>query len=167
MTTVSRGRHKALVTSDVGGPLEAATTDLICQSKAQSVVCDGYPTYQLGQFATDFDLVRSMVNVCRILAAPGLKTLVLDHHVCRDYRYPAYFRPAYAKARQLKKQFGTAAEVLGRTSAVLEGYQNYGPTRWQKWVPLETADARKVLERAVAESKLDKTWLDSFDRWVA
>jgi len=166
MTSVNWGKEKVLVTSDVGGPLENATTDAICSSKAQTVVIDGYPTYLLGQFATDFDLVRSIVNVCRILAAPAVKTVVIDHHMARDYRYPAYFRLAYDKAKQLKKQFGTAAEVLGRTSAVLEGYQNYGPTRWQKWAPLELADARAVLERAVAEGKLDKDWLSLFDKWV-
>jgi len=167
MTAVNWGREKVLVTSDVGGPLEPATTDLICSAKAQTVVLDGYPTYLLGQFATDHDLVRSIVNLCRILAAPGLKTLVADHHVCRDYRYPAFFKLVYDKARQLKKQFGTAAEVMGKTSAVMEGYQNYGPTRWHKWFPLEAADARAVLERAVAEGKLDKDWPELFDRWVA
>jgi len=167
MTSVSWRREKVLVTSDVGGPLETATTDIICSSKAQTVVVDGYPTYHLGQFATDYDLVRSIVNLCRILAAPGLKTLVADHHLCRDYRYPAFFKLVYDKARELKKQFGTAAEIMGRASAVLEGYQNYGPTRWHKWFPLEAADARKVLERAVAEGKLDKDWLPAFDRWVA
>jgi predicted metallo-beta-lactamase superfamily hydrolase len=167
MTAVSRGREKVLITSDVGGPLEAATTDLICAANAQTVVVDGYPTYHLGQFATDYDLVRSIVNLCRILAAPGLKTLVADHHLCRDYRYPAFFKLVYDKANQLKRQFGTAAEILGRTSAVLEGYQNYGPTRWHKWFPLEAVDARSVLERAVAEGKLDRNWLVAFDRWVA
>jgi len=167
MTEVSWGKEKVLITSDVGGPLEPATTDIICASRAQTVVVDGYPTYLLGQFATDFDLVRSIVNVCRILAAPAMRTVVLDHHMARDYRYPAYFRLIYNKAKQLKKQFGTAAEVMGKTSAVLEGYQNYGPTRWNKWFPLEAADARAVLERAVAEGKLDKEWPALFDRWVA
>ncbi len=166
MTAVNRGKEKVLITSDVGGPIETATTDLICSAKAQTVVVDGYPTYHLGQFATDYDLVRSIVNLCRILAAPGLKTLIADHHLCRDYRYPAFFKLVYDKAKQLKKQFGTAAEVMGKTSAVLEGYQNYGPTRWHKWFPLEAPDARAVLERAVAEGKLDKDWPSLFDRWV-
>jgi len=166
MTEVSWGREKVLVTSDVGGPLEVATTDAICSAKAQTVVVDGYPTYLLGQFATDHDLVRSMVNVCRILAAPAVKTVVLDHHMARDYRYPAFFKLVYEKAKKLGKQFGTAAEVMGRTSAVLEGYQNYGPTRWRKWFPLEAADARAVLERAVASGKLNQDWLAAFDRWA-
>ncbi len=167
MTSVSWGKEKVLITSDVGGPLETATTDIICASKAHTVIADGYPTYHLGQFATDYDLVRSIVNLCRILAAPGLKVLIADHHLCRDYRYPAFFKLVYDKAKQLKKQFGTAAEVMGKTSLVLEGYQNYGPTRWHKWFPLEATDARAVLERAVAEGKLDKEWPSLFDRWVA
>ncbi|MBN2464516.1 hypothetical protein JXD38_02675 [candidate division WOR-3 bacterium] len=176
MTSVSWGKEKVLVTSDVGGPLETSTTDAIYSAKAQTVIVDGYPTYHLGQLAsatpvrqhaTDYDLVRSIVNLCRILAAPGLKTLVADHHLCRDYRYPAFFKLVYDKAKQLKKQFGTAAEILGKTSAVLEGYQNYGPTRWHKWFPLEARDARAVLERAVAEGRLDKEWTALFDRWVA
>ena len=167
MTEVSWDREKVLITSDVGGPLETATTDLIVDAKARTVVIDGYPTYMLGQFATDHDLVRSIVNVCRILAAPAVKTVILDHHMARDYRYPAFFKLVYDKARQLKKQFGTAAEIMGKTSAVLEGYQNYGPTRWHKWFPLEAADARVVLERAVAEGKLERDWPELFDRWVA
>jgi len=166
MTEVSWGKEKVIVTSDVGGPLEPATTDLIVNAKARTVVVDGYPTYMLGQFATDHDLVRSIVNVCRIMAAPAVKTVILDHHMARDYRYPAFFKLAYEKAKKLGKQFGTAAEIMGRTSAVLEGYQSYGPTRWHKWFPLEAADARTVLERAVADGKLDKEWPSLFDRWV-
>ncbi len=166
MTEVSRGREKVLVSSDVGGPLTKETTDLVVASKAQTVILDGYPTYLLGQFATDFNLVRSIVNVCRILAAPAVKTLVLDHHMARDYRYPAFYKLAYDRARSLGKRFGTAAEILGRTSAVLEGFQNYGPTRWHKWAPLERDEARKVLARARDEGQVSSDWLDEFDRWV-
>jgi predicted metallo-beta-lactamase superfamily hydrolase len=166
MTEVTWGKDRVLVSSDVGGPLTRETTDLIVGAKAHTVILDGYPTYLLGQFATDFDLVRSITNVCRILATPAVKTLVLDHHMARDYRYPAFYKLAYDKAKALGKTFGTAAEVLGRTSMVLEGFQNYGPTRWQKWAPLVRADARKVLERARDEGRLSPDWLDAFDRWV-
>lgn len=166
MTQVSRGREKVLITSDVGGPLTTDTTDLICGAKAQTVVLDGYPTYLLGQFATDFNLVRSIVNVCRILESRDLRTLVIDHHLARDYRYPAFFKLAYDKAAKMKKQFGTVAEIQGSRSLVLEGYQNYGPTKWQKWFPLESAGARAVLERAVAEDRLGAEWLAAFDRWT-
>lgn len=161
MTEVKRGRERVLVTSDVGGPTTTETTELICSSRAQTVILDGYPTYQLGRFALELDLVKSITNVGRILAMPGLKTLVLDHHVARDYRYPALLKLCYSQAKRLKKRFGTAAELAGRTSMVLEGLKNYGPTKWHKWAPLERADARRILEKGA-----DPAWLQAFDRWV-
>ena len=95
-----------------------------------------------------------------------LKTLVVDHHMARDYRYPALFRLAYEKAGKLRKKFGTAAELLGRTSAVVQGYQDYGPTKWHHWAPMEKDPARKVLEWAVSQGKVNPLWLKAFDRWV-
>ena len=38
MTTVSHGKEKALITSDVGGPLEVATTDIIRMSVQSAIV---------------------------------------------------------------------------------------------------------------------------------
>ncbi len=166
MTEIKRGREKLLITSDVSGPTEKETTDLICASKAQTVILDGYPTYQLGRFATDFDLVRSIINICRILATKQLKTLVIDHHMARDYRYPALLKLAYGKAKALGRQFGTAAEITGRTSAVLQGYQDYGPTKWQHWTPLDANQARKTLEKAIAGNEVEPDWLKQFDRWT-
>lgn len=166
MTDVKRGRERVLVTSDVIGPTETATTDLICTSGARELVIDGYATHLLGRFATDLELIKSIVNLCRILAQKPLRTLCLDHHAARDYRYPAFLRLVYDKARQLKKRFGTAAELAGRTSMVLEGYQDYGPTRWHKWQPLDRDTCRRTLEEAVAAGTLDPVWLVSLDRWV-
>ncbi|MEO0080192.1 MAG: MBL fold metallo-hydrolase [candidate division WOR-3 bacterium] len=167
MTEVSRGREKVLVTSDISGPTEPATTDAICAANARDLVIDGYPTFLLGQSGPDVGLVQSIVNLCRILAQRSVKSLVVDHHLCRDYRYPVLLKLAYDKARQLKKRFGTAAELQGRTSAVIEGYQNYGPTRWHRWQPLELDSARQILEQAVNQKRLKSDWLTAFDRWVA
>ncbi len=167
MTEVSRGREKVLVTSDVCGPVTRETAKLICAARARAVILDGYPTYHLGQFATDYELVQSITNTCRILAAPGLQTLVVDHHLLRDYRYPAFFKLVLDKAAKSKVKFGTAAEMLGRRPVTLEGYQNYGPTRWTKWFPLEAPDARAILEKAVATGRADADWLADFDRFVA
>jgi predicted metallo-beta-lactamase superfamily hydrolase len=166
MTQVSRGRERVLVTSDVGGPLDDATVEAIIGARAATVILDGYPTYKLGQFATDHDLVRSITSICRVLAARDVRAVVIDHHLARDYRYPAYFRLAYDKARALGKRLGTAAELNGRTSAVLQGYQDYGPTRWHKWAPLERDEARGVLQRAIGAGSLPASVLADFDRWV-
>jgi predicted metallo-beta-lactamase superfamily hydrolase len=167
MTEVKRGREKLLCSSDVCGPILASTAERIAKSGAGTVILDGYPTTLLGQFETDIDLVRSVINACRILASKRLATLVLDHHHCRDYRYPAFYRLVYDKATQLKKEFGTAAELAGRTSAVLRGYQDYGPTRWKKWMPLDLKACREAIERAAPDPGTRKTLLRDLDRWVA
>jgi predicted metallo-beta-lactamase superfamily hydrolase len=167
MVEVKRGKEKVLVSSDVCGPTEKTTTDLVCASKARTVVLDGYPTAHLGRFASDFDLVRSIINVCRVLATKELETLVLDHHLCRDYRYPAFFKLVYAKAKQLKKAFGTAAELMERKTAVLQGYQDYGPTKWKKWFPLDIDGARDVLKEAIESGRAGMAILKELDRWVA
>ncbi|MEO0086240.1 MAG: hypothetical protein ABIK37_06360 [candidate division WOR-3 bacterium] len=166
MTDVKRGRERVLVTSDVIGPTETGTADLICAANCRDLVIDGYASYLIGRFATDIELVKSIVNLCRILAQKSVKTVCLDHHAARDYRYPAFLRLVYDKARQLQKRFGTAAELAGRTSVVLEGYQDYGPTRWHKWQPLDLAACRRTLEQAVAAAALDPAWLTALDRWV-
>lgn len=167
MTEISRGKEKVLITSDVSGPVEKETADLICAAKAQTVVLDGYPSAVMNQSGPDLNLVRSIINVCRILAQPELSTLVIDHHMARDYRYPAFYKLAYDKAKELGKRFGTAAEVAaGRTSMVLEGLKNYGPTKWQRWFPLDHKHARRILESAAARDKAGKDSLAAFDRWV-
>jgi len=166
MTTIRCGRDKVLVSSDVCGPLLQDTTDLVCSSRAQDVILDGCPTTHLGQFATDADLVISIINVCRVLEMKGLKTLVFDHHHCRDYRFPAFYRLCYEKAEKLGRKFGTAAEILGRTSAAVQGLADYGPTKWRKWAPLGADECRKVLEQAIARSEIEPSWLDSFTRFV-
>jgi len=167
MTDVRRGRERVLVTSDVIGPTETGTADLICAADCRDLVIDGYATSLIGRFASDVELIKSIINLCRILAHKTVRTVCLDHHAARDYRYPAFLRLAYDKARQLKKRLGTAAELAGKTSLVLEGYQNYGPTRWHKWRHLDLDTCRRTLEAAIAAGTLDPAWLTSLDRWVA
>ncbi len=166
MTEISRGREKVIVTSDVCGPVSRATAELICQARPSTVVLDGYPTYQLGQFAADHELVQSIINTIRILSAPGLKELVIDHHLARDYRYPAFYRLVFDRAAGGKVRLATAAEMLGQRPAALEGYQNYGPTRWTRWTPLDAESARAVLTKAVAAGRTTADWLDEFDRFL-
>lgn len=168
MTTLNRGREALLISSDVCGPVEEPTAELIIASRARTVVLDGYPTHILqGQGTPMEDLLRSIINACRILHSRQLKTLILDHHPCRDYRYPAFLKLVYDKANQLGKRFGTAAELAGDRSAVLRGYGDYGPTRWKKWQPLDTELGRQLLGRAVAERRLPETVVRDFERWVA
>ncbi|MBM3314305.1 hypothetical protein FJY71_00485 [candidate division WOR-3 bacterium] len=163
MTEVERGRTKVLIASDIAGPTERRTAELIASLGARDIILDGYPTYGLGRFANECDLVRSIINVCRILAAAGLKTLCIDHHLARDPRYPAFFRLCYEKAAVLKKRFGTSAELAGCTSAVLEP----GPAGRDSGPTLGLPECRSILRQAVATGNLESDWLSDLDRFVA
>ncbi|MGQ9708528.1 MAG: hypothetical protein ACUVUR_06605, partial [bacterium] len=126
MTTIRRGREKVLVTSDIAGPADPKTAEQICAQAPDAAVIDGYPSFLMSSPETDLEFIKSIINLCRILTLPGLKTLVFDHHIARDYRYPALFKIVYEKAASLKKRFGTAAEMVGEKSTVLEGLKYYG-----------------------------------------
>ncbi len=166
MTDVKRGKERVLVSSDIAGPVDETTTDRICQINPREAAIDGYPSSLSDSPATDLELLKSIINISRILHLPGLKTLVLDHHLARDYRYPALWQIVYRKAAELKKRFGTAAELKGEKSLVLEGLQNYGTTRYHRWQPVTADTARALLAKKVTEGKIAADWLTAFDRWV-
>lgn len=166
MVYVKRGKETVLISSDVAGATDPVTVDTISALNPVTAVIDGYPSYLGNSPAIDIEVIKSIINLCRLLALPHLKTLIVDHHFARDYRYPALFQLLYRKGKQLKKKFGTAAEIVGKRSAVLEGLEKYGTTRWPRWQPIGINEAQRALEKAVAEASLDKKWLDEFYRWV-
>ncbi|NPV14657.1 hypothetical protein HPY86_06975 [candidate division WOR-3 bacterium] len=166
MTDVRRGKESVLISSDVAGPIDDEVTTAICQLNPQQAVIDGYPSFLQGDPVTDIDLLKSIINLCRILSLPALKTLILDHHIARDYRYPALFKLLYDKAKKLKKQFGTVAELTGQNSVVIDALKNYGTTRWHRWQPIELETARTSLEKALTRGKLTPEWLNAFNRWI-
>lgn len=155
VSDIKLGPERVVIASDVAGPTVRSTTDYICRLGATHVILDGYPTYQRDRFATNSGLVRSLVNVCRILGQPGLKSLVVDHHLARDPNYPALFELAYQQARILRKAFGTAAELAGKQSTVLSSQQSDAVS-----TRLDLSTARNILSSSDAE------WLADFDRWV-
>lgn len=167
MVYVKRGKETVLVSSDVAGPTDPVTVDAIAALNPVTAVIDGYPSFLQSSPATDSEIIKSIINICRLLALPNLKTLIVDHHFARDYRYPALFQLLYLKGKELKKKFGTAAEIMGQRSAVLAGLENYGTTRWQRWQPIGIKEAQRMLEKAAAEASLEQKWLNEFHRWVA
>lgn len=166
MTEVKRGKECILISSDVAGPIEPEVSEAVWRIRPRVAVIDGYPSFLQSAPTGDIDLLKSIINLCRILSLPELKTLILDHHSARDYRYPAFYKLLYQKVQKLKKNFGTVAELAGGKSIALYGLENYGTTRWHRWQPLELEPVRALLEKSIAEGKLSSEWLDAFDRWV-
>ncbi len=159
MTEVCRGQNRILISSDVAGPVDAETTDLIASIKPGVLIIDGYPTMLHAYPETSIPFVISLVNIIYLLLLSSVEVLVLDHHPARDYRYPALLLPLYQIARKLKKQFGTAAEVSGMKSVVLSALEHYGTTRWHHWQPLTTEMLARLLEEAMNSGIIKQTWL--------
>ncbi len=166
MTEVKRGRENILFTSDVAGLTDENTTTAIHAIKPRQAIIDGYPSFLHSAPATSPGFIKSIINLCRILALPELNTLILDHHLARDYRYPALFKLVYAKAAKLKKNFGTAAEIAGGRSAVLKAMEDYGTTRWHRWFPVELDTARTTLEKLITAGRITPDWLNALEKWV-
>jgi predicted metallo-beta-lactamase superfamily hydrolase len=161
MTEITRGRDKLLVSSDVAGPIDDQTTDLIANVQPRVAIIDGYPTFLHSNPNSDLQLLISMFNLTHLLLIPAIEILILDHHSARDYRYPALFRPIYRLAERLKKKFGTAAEILGHRSAVLTALEDYGTTRWHRWQPLDAPAISALVQEAIASGKIKTRWLAS------
>ncbi|MEO0009043.1 MAG: MBL fold metallo-hydrolase [candidate division WOR-3 bacterium] len=159
MTEVCRGRNRILISSDVAGPVDVETADLIASIKPGVLIIDGYPTMLHSYPATSIPFVISLVNIIYLLLLPSVEVLVLDHHPARDYRYPALLLPLYQIARKMKKQLGTAAEVSGMKSAVLNALENYGTTRWHRWQPLTIEMFARLLDEALNSGNIRPAWL--------
>ncbi len=164
MTEVKRGRGKIIISSDIAGPTDEKTTELILSAAPQIAIVDGYPTFLNPTPHNEPDFIKSLINLCQILSLPSLDTLIVDHHLARDYRYAALIKPVYQFAARIRKKFGTAAEVNGSRSAVLQGLEDYGTTRWHRWYPLDFENLRLTIQNAINQKKLSTEWLEKFDR---
>lgn len=159
MTEITRGRERIIVSSDVAGPIDDQTTNLIASIQPQVAIIDGYPTFLEPNPNTDLRFIISLINITYLLMLPSLKILILDHHHARDYRYPALFKPIYRLAEKIKKRFGTAAEILGHRSLAVTGLENYGTTRWHRWQPVESDTINTIVQMAISSGKIEPHWV--------
>ena len=161
MVTVQDDDKKVLYTSDIDGPIQEKTVDLIIDENPDVLIVDGPPTYLLGYIVAYYNLAISVVNMCRIIDETNTKLIVIDHHLLRDYRYKDLFYEVYNKAKKSNRKVCSAAEVMGKTPMVLEGYTKNGTTRWKNWRRFEKKDIISVLENATENGLIDIKWLES------
>jgi len=159
MVTIDDGERRLLHTSDVDGPVLREVADEIIEIDPDILIIDGPPTYLLGFIFAYYNLARSIVNLCRIIEESRAETIVLDHHLVRDYRYPELLHLVYLKARELDRRVCTAAELMGLRPKALEAYEAHGPTRWRDWSRLDCCDVLRILEEAVEKGLIEEGWV--------
>jgi len=133
VAVIIENREKIFFTSDIDGPYVEEYADMIVEEKPDILVIDGPATYLLGYIMSYENLKKSIKNLKKIVEKADFKTMLLDHHLLRDYRYKNLLHEVYETGEKLGKNVLTAAEYSGRKPAVIEGYERYGPTKWKEW----------------------------------
>ncbi len=116
MVAVESGGRRVLHTSDVDGPVEESTAELIISFSPDEVFIDGPATYFLGYRFSIENLRRAERNLLRI--AESVEGIVVDHHLLRDLRYREMLPSLYGSY-----DVQTFAEYLGVEVNMLEAHR--------------------------------------------
>lgn len=130
MVIVEERGQKILYSSDVDGPYIKEYAKTMINEKPNIIILDGFPSYLLGFLASHKNLrvvIRNTINILKSVEAK----IILDHHLLRDYRFKNIYHEVYKTANELGRTVHTAAEEVGKEPMVLQGYKNFGPTRWK------------------------------------
>ncbi|MGD2141949.1 MAG: hypothetical protein PVH79_00540 [Candidatus Bathyarchaeota archaeon] len=108
-----------LYTSDVQGPQLEEHVKFIQEKKPETLFVDGPSTYFDSPFS-DFELVRAIRHLIKILRGEGVERLVIDHHLARDLEYRVKISPVIEAGEEVGVWVGVAAEFLDIEPNLLE-----------------------------------------------
>lgn len=117
-TIVEYKGEKLIHSSDLDGPIIEDYADWIIRENPDVLILDGPMTYMRGYLLTKITMKRVMVNAVRILKESDVKLLIYDHHLPREPRFREHTQELWDAGMQAHKKVLTAAEYLGKKSAV-------------------------------------------------
>jgi hypothetical protein len=118
MLTIEAGGFKFMHASDVQGPVEESSLELILREKPDFLIIGGPPLYLRGFRIEESDLSRALENMRKL--ACSVPSLLIDHHLLRSLDYQEFLKPAYADAGKRKHRLLAASELLGIRPELLE-----------------------------------------------
>ncbi|PIV70280.1 MAG: MBL fold metallo-hydrolase, partial [Euryarchaeota archaeon CG01_land_8_20_14_3_00_38_12] len=83
---IIENKEKIFFTSDIDGPCIEEYADMVVEEKPEILIIDGPATYLLGYIMSYENLKKSIKNLKKIVEKTDFKTMILDHHLLRDYR---------------------------------------------------------------------------------
>lgn len=119
-TIVEYGGEKLLHSSDLNGPIIEDYAQWIIEEKPDILILDGPMTYMLGYTLNLINFNRTLENAEKIVEEAGCKLIIYDHHLPREPKFKERTRRLWEKAEKLGIKMVTAAELLGKTPAVLQ-----------------------------------------------
>ena len=114
------GGKKFIHATDVQGPQNEEATNWIIEQNPDILLLSGFPTLFLGYKASKKSMEESHRNLIKIMTQTKVHTIILDHHLVRDLKYPDKILPILESARKLQKKILNAAEFLDIPSEFLE-----------------------------------------------
>jgi len=120
MCSISYEQKKFIHATDVQGPQDKKATLWIIDQNPDILLLSGFPTLFLGYKASKKSMEESHRNLIKIMTQTKVHTIILDHHLVRDLKYPDKILPILESARKLQKKILNAAEFLGIPSEFLE-----------------------------------------------
>jgi predicted metallo-beta-lactamase superfamily hydrolase len=107
-------------TSDVQGPVDESQVNFLLEQDPEVIFCDGPATYLLGKKVPEESFRRALGYLKEILARTGVRQLILDHHLPRDWRWRERLRGIFQEAAARNVELLTAAGYTGMKDDLLE-----------------------------------------------
>lgn len=122
-TSIREGGSCFVHSSDIQGATLPEHLAFIRAEEPETLYLDGPLTYLTGKEFSAEDLRASIRNICEILEATPVKTLILDHHLLRDENWKKQIGEVFARAEKTGKKVVTAAGFLGQEDELLEAHR--------------------------------------------
>jgi predicted metallo-beta-lactamase superfamily hydrolase len=122
MTSIDDGTKKIIHCSDVAGPTERRTAEIIVFEKPDLIILSGPPTHEW--YLSKMIMEKAKDNMRYIIEKSGAKEIILDHHSMRDLDYKTNLADIFALAEQIGVKIINAAEYAGQPVRQLEAKRN-------------------------------------------
>ncbi|MBC7219190.1 MAG: MBL fold metallo-hydrolase [Hadesarchaea archaeon] len=118
MLTVKTTGCTLVHASDVQGPIDGETLQMILAERPDVVIIGGPPTYLAGYKIDEASLESAKNNLAKLVREVPLS--VIDHHLLRSIDYREFLEPAFKEAEKKGHRLLAASELLGQEPELLE-----------------------------------------------
>lgn len=140
--------EKVIHASDVQGPMDKATLQIILAEKPQLLIVGGPPIYLSDFKVTDQQIKHGLRHLETL--ARTIPVTIVEHHLLRDLEWRRSIQEIFKSARKSGSKLVSAAEFLGKEDKLLEAkrkhlFEETPPSLdYTKWSKLPEQKRRKT-----------------------
>jgi len=148
MTTIKHENEKVLFASDVQGPMDSTTMQIILAEKPHLLIIGGPPLYLAGFRVTEQQIRQGLKNLETL--AKTIRVIIVEHHLLRDKKWRDSAKQIFKTAQVRGNKVVTAAEFLGEEDFLLEAkreqlFKDQPPNSdFEKWAKLPKFERGKT-----------------------